>query len=147
MRLSLIWITLAIAACGPARAPSAADPTKEPWYAKAVQELAAIDRDAETAYQNGEPDQAAALIEKGEPIEKKIVSVAQPTLAAAEAASDLDDLYGRMLLANRHYGWARLEFQKNLARWKHWPQQTEESQRRYRQAASEIEECDRRMEQ
>jgi hypothetical protein len=63
-----------------------------------------------------------------------------------EEASDLDDLYGRMLLANRHYGGARLLFQKNLARWKHWQPQTPETARRLKQAESAIAECDRHLE-
>jgi hypothetical protein len=62
-----------------------------------------------------------------------------------EAASDLDQLYGRMLLANHHYGWARLLFQKNLARWKNWTPQTPETARRSKLAASAIAECDRRL--
>lgn len=77
----------------------------------------------------------------------RLLAVPRPTLAAMEAASDLDDLYGRMLLANRHYGWARLLFQKNLARWKNWNPQTEESGRRRKLAESRMAECDRGMSQ
>jgi hypothetical protein len=62
-----------------------------------------------------------------------------------EAASDLDQLYGRMLLSNRNYGWARLEFQKNRARWKTWQPQTDETVRRLKLAETAIAECDRRM--
>jgi hypothetical protein len=69
--------------------------------------------------------------------------VRQPTLAAAEAASDLDDLYGRMLLSNRHYEWAEFLFQKNRSRWKNWNPQTPETARRQKQAEAGIEECDR----
>jgi len=137
-----------LAGCGSGRAPSeAADATREGWYAKTVEQLAAIDKEAESDFQAGKPDQAAALIEKGLPMEEKLVSVNHPTLEAAEAASDLDDLYGRMLLSNRHFGWARLQFQKNLSRWKHWSPQTVDTVRRVQQAAAEITECDRRMEQ
>jgi hypothetical protein len=62
-----------------------------------------------------------------------------------EAASDLDDLYGRMLLANRHYGWARMFFQKNAARWRTWTPATEDTERRRKVAEARIAECDRRM--
>jgi hypothetical protein len=75
----------------------------------------------------------------------RLLSVPRPTLEAAEAASDLDQLYGRMLLSNRHYGWARLMFQKNLARWKHWQPQTPETSRRFQQAVSAIAECDKHI--
>jgi len=60
-------------------------------------------------------------------------------------ASDLDDLYGQMLLSNRNYGWARLFFQKNLARWKNWKPQTPDTAARLKQAQDAIAECDRRM--
>jgi hypothetical protein len=66
-------------------------------------------------------------------------------LEAAIAASDQDDLYGRMLLSNRHYGWARLLFQKILSRWKHWQPQTPETARLLKQAESAIAECDRHI--
>ena len=75
----------------------------------------------------------------------RLLSVPRPTLAAVEAASGLDDLYGRMLLSNRHYGWARLLFQKNLARWTNWQPQTAETVRRRKLAESQIAECDRLM--
>jgi hypothetical protein len=50
-----------------------------------------------------------------------------------------------MLLANHHYGWARLQFQKNLARWRHWQPATPEATRRLQQAKSAIAECDRHL--
>jgi len=78
---------------------------------------------------------------------KRLLAVPHPTLEAAEAASDLDDLYGRMLLSNHHYGWAQMMFQKNLSRWKHWDPQTEETTRRMKQAESEIAECTRKIDQ
>jgi hypothetical protein len=62
-----------------------------------------------------------------------------------EAASDLDDLYGRMLLRNRHYGWARSFFQKNAVRWKAWKPQTAETERRRQVAISAVAECDRHL--
>ncbi len=60
-------------------------------------------------------------------------------------ASDLDDLYGQMLLSNRNYGWARLFFQKNLARWKTWKPQTPDTAARLKAAQDNIAECDRRI--
>lgn len=63
-----------------------------------------------------------------------------------EVASDLDELYGRMVFSNRNYGWARLLFQKNAARWKHWTPQTPDTIRRLKEAESEIEDCDKHLE-
>ncbi len=121
------------------------DATKEPWYRDAVEQLTAMNREADSAFAAGKPDQAAALIEKGQPLVARLLDVRNPTVEAAVAASDLDDLYGRMLLSNRHYGFARLLFQKNLARWKHWQPQTPETARLLKQAESAIAECDRHI--
>jgi hypothetical protein len=137
---------LLLGACGPAPRSQQADPTKETWYAQGVKDLSSMMRDAEIAFKSGKGDEAAALITKGQPIMDRLVSVPHPTREALEAASDLDDLYGRMLLSNRHYGWARMEFQKNFARWRHWTPQTPETQRRLKQAEEEIAECDRHIE-
>ena len=121
------------------------DPTQEAWYGETVEQLAPLVRAADASFANHKPDEAAALIQKAEPMAKRVVSVPRPTLEAVQAASDLDDLYGRMLLSNRHYGWARLLFQKNLARWKHWQPSTPDTARRLKQAQDAIAECDRHI--
>lgn len=134
--------------CAPApepAAPAKIDPTTQPWYAEAVTQLTAINTQANAAFHKGKQDQAAALIKDGQAISARLLEVLQPTLPAMQAASDLDDLYGRMLLSNRNYGWARLFFQKNLARWKHWKPETPDTALRLKQAESAIAECDRRM--
>ena len=133
-----------LTACESAPAPRR-DATKEAWYSETVRQLVGMNREAESFFESGKSDQAAALIEKGEPLMSRLLSAPRPTLEATEAASDLDDLYGRMLLANHHYGWARLQFQKNLARWRHWQPQTPEAARRLQQAKSAIAECDRHL--
>lgn len=131
-----------IAGCG---GNSRSGDAGQAWYRQTTAQLAAADRQAEDDFQHGKNDDAAAIIEKAEPMAARLLSVPHPTLEAAEAASDLDDLYGRMLLSNRHYGWARLLFQKNLSRWKHWEPQTDETRRRYKLAESEIAECDKHI--
>jgi hypothetical protein len=137
-----------LAGCAPGPPPVASsqiDATAEAWYGKAVEQLAQMDHQAESLLQRGKADDAADIITAGEPMVSRLLAVPRPTLAAMEAASDLDDLYGRMLLGNRNYGWARIMFQKNLARWKNWKPQTDESERRRKQADAAIAECDRRM--
>jgi hypothetical protein len=146
--LTLVLVCALIGACGRAPAPpqaAAKDPTTERWYGETVHELTEMNRQAKEFVQKGKSDQAAALIQKGEPLSSRLLSVQQPTLAATEAASDLDQLYGEMLFSNRNYGWARLFFQKNLARWKRWKPPTEDTARRLKEAESAITECDRRM--
>jgi len=136
-----------LSACAPEAGPVRArpDPTAEAWYGETVQRLTVLNSEAENSFRSGNSSQAGAMITQGQPLMNRLLSVPRPTLAAVEAASDLDDLYGRMLLANRHNGWARLLFQKNLARWKNWNPQIEEAVRRRKLAESRIEECDRAM--
>jgi hypothetical protein len=140
-------IALFLSACAPPPPPPVVhkDETLEPWYNQTVQELAAQNQKAATLWKSGKEDAAAALIQSGEPIASRLLAVPQPTLAAMQDASDLDDLYGRMLLSNRNYGWARLFFQKNLARWKNWKPQTPDTAARLKQAREAIAETDRQL--
>ena len=139
-----------LAACAPAPTPApvakvAVDPVTEEWYAPATAELTAMNRQAEGFLREGKSDQAAAVITKGQALAGRLLAAPRPTLGAMEAASDLDQLYAGMLLANRNYGWARLAFQKNVSRWKNWRPQTDETARRLKLARDGIEECDRRI--
>lgn len=121
------------------------DPTKEAAYTEAVERLAALNRKAEDFLKRGRPDDAAAAIVSGQPLQARVLAAPHPTLAAMEAASDRDDLYARMLLANHRDGWARTLFEKNAARWKMWRPQTDDTARRLRQAEAGMRECDRRL--
>jgi len=121
------------------------DPAADPSYGRTIEQLNSTVRAAREFRRQGKPDDAAALIEKGEPLESQLLAVHHPTLAAMQAASDLDDLYARMLLSNKHYEWARFLFQKNLARWKHWTPASEDTEARLKQAEDAIAECDRGM--
>ncbi len=141
--------TAILAGCSapvPSKTP-ALDTTSEPWYGKAVEQLQAMNRKTRDLLVQHKADEAASVITAAEPWAGRVVSVPHPTLAAMEAASDLDELYGRMLFDNRNYGWARMMFQKNLARWKTWKPQTGETLRHLQAAETEIAECDRRMTQ
>jgi hypothetical protein len=148
VRLLVIVGLIFSAACGPAPAPkqpATIDPTEEAWYGETVQKLAGMNRQAQSLWEHGKADEAATLITAAEPWETRIVSVPRPTLPALEAASDRDDLYGRMLLANHNYGWARILFQTNLARWRSWRPPTPETARRQKRTEAAIAECDRRL--
>jgi hypothetical protein len=145
----VIFLALLMAACAPAPQPAAkappADPTKESWYGQTVDDLALINRDAERLFQAGKQDDASAAITKGQPLAARLLAAPYPTLDAMKAAADLDDLYGRMLLANGNAGWARLQFQKNVVRWRAWKPATEETTRRLKKAEASIADCDRRL--
>jgi hypothetical protein len=146
VRLLILLAVAVLSGCDPAPPPQKkADPVTEAWYRPTVEQLAAMNREAEALLQSGKKEQAAEIITKGQPLANRLLSAPRPTLAASEAASDLDHLYARMLLSNGHYGWARLQFQKNLARWKNWQPQTPETARRVKLAREGIAECDRRI--
>jgi hypothetical protein len=146
MRIALVVAFSLLTACAPPPAPAPkADPTKEAWYQQTLQELTASNQEAEKNFSSGKKDAAGKLVVGGEALASRLLAVPEPTVAAAEAASDVDDLYGRMLLSNRHYGDARLLFQKNLSRWRHWQPQTPETARRLQQAVAAIAECDRHI--
>jgi hypothetical protein len=145
MRLLVFLISVVLGGCASEPALQKHNSAEDAGYGQAVHQLTALNREAESFVQKGKLDEAAAVITKGQPLGNRLLSIPRPTLAAMEAASDLDDLYGRMLLGNRHYGWARMLFQKNLARWSNWRPETQESARRRKMAESEIAECDRGM--
>jgi hypothetical protein len=147
VRLLPALLCLALTACGPARntEPAQPDPTAEPWYAETTDRVVSLHREAETFFKKGNENDAAARITEAQPLVSRLLSVRRPTLAATRAASDIDDLYGRMLMANRHFGWARMQFQKNVARWKNWSPQTEDTHQLRLEAENAIAECDRQL--
>lgn len=137
-----------LCSCTPAPPPqtqAAPDLTAEAWYATATAQLAAINREAEAHFRAGRFDETAAAITKGQPLQARLLEATRPTLAAMEAAADLDDLYGRMLLHNGNVGYARSTFQKNVVRWKTWKPRSAETERRLKAAVAAVAECDRRL--
>ena len=140
---------LVLAGCSsappPVRPEPKPEPTAESWYAPAVDQLAAMARDAADLLKRGRADDAAKIITDAQPLMNRVLAAPHPPLAAVEAASDLDELYGRMLVSNGRYGWARQMFQKNVMRWKNWQPQTPDTARRLKQAQSEIADCDRHL--
>ena len=125
--------------------PVKPDPAAELWYSQLTAQLSALNSRATVLLNHGKPDEAAELIKQAQPLSDRLLAVPRPTLAAMEAASDLDRLYARMLLANRHYEWARMLFQKDLSRWTHWSPQTAGTAARKQQAEASLAECDRAL--
>lgn len=148
-RILTTLLAAVFTACGPSTAPvepAKPDPTAERAYLQTLEELSELNREADNLLSKRRLEEAGALITKSQGLAAKLLSVPRPTIAAVEAVSDHDDLYGRMLLANKHYGWARMFFQKNVARWSNWEPQSEETKLRRKRAEDRIAECDRRME-
>ena len=146
----LTFLLLALSGCAPAPPPKAVeqpkpDPTAQAWYAPAVEQLAGMSRDAQSLFEGGKFEDAGKIVTDAQPLINKVLAAPRPTLAAMEAASDLDQLYGRMLMRDGRHGWARLQFQKNVTRWKHWQPQTDETKRRLAEAQAAIAECDRKL--
>jgi hypothetical protein len=143
----LLFAAAALAGCGPsmpAQAPKA-DPTTEAWYSESTERLTKIDRAAEQLFQTGHSQEAAAIVTSGISLQTRLLAAPRPTLAAMEAVADLDRIYGRMLVSNGYFGSARLLFQKNVTRWKTWKPQTPDTERRFKEANSDVAECDRHM--
>ena len=137
MRAFFLIFSALLAACAPAPAPvpkPPPDPTTAAWYGPVTAQLASMNRQAEARLREGKSDPAAALITQGQPLSLRLLAAPHPTLAAMEAASDLDHLYATMLLGNQNYVWARLAFQKNVSRWKNWRPQTPDTARRLKSA-------------
>ena len=144
---ALIVLAAILVGCSdPPPPPKPVDPTTEAGYAQTVTELKSLTAQAEAKFHDGKKDEASNLIQQAEPLQSTVLNVEHPTLAAAIAAADLDSLYGRMLLSSRNYVWAQTLFQKNLARWKHWQPQTDDTARRVKEAQDQIAECERGME-
>jgi hypothetical protein len=146
--LAISILAAALAACSPnppRAVHPAPDPVKEAWYGETVDQVAGMAREAETSLSHGAADQAAATVTKGQPLIHRLLSVPRPTLPAMEAVSDLDQIYGQMLLGNRHYVWARVLFQKNVTRWTLWQPQTPDTLRRLQIARAALAECDRHI--
>jgi hypothetical protein len=144
---ALALFLLAGCAAPPRPARPKPDPTKDASYSEAVEQLTALDREAEGLLKNGRTEDAAASITKGQALQLRLLAAPRPTLEAMEAVSDLDDLYARMLLSGHHDGWARMLYQKNLARWKNWTPPTAGAALRLRQAEAGMAECDKRLRQ
>jgi len=104
-------------------------------------------RDAASAFRGGRNDEASEIITKSRPLIDRLLSASRPTLAAMQAISDLDEIYGQMLVRNRNYVWARDVFQKNVTRWKFWTPSTPETVRRLAEARAAVADCDRHMQQ
>ena len=119
-----------------------ADPTTEASYHRGGK-LVSMDRQAEELLHDGKSDQAAAIISKGQPLLGRLLAAPHPTLAAMEAVSGLDQLYGQLLVRKRYFGAARMLFQKNVTRWKNLEPQTPETARRLKLALDARFECDR----
>lgn len=139
---------LALSACAPP-APQVEQPEPDAAvqaaYVDAVSELTRINREVEDLMRRGRREEAAQAITRGQPLQARLLDAPHPPLAAMQAISGLDDAYARVLLAKGHDGWARMLFQKNVARWKRWEPKTPEVARRLRQAEQGIAECDRRL--
>jgi hypothetical protein len=150
--MRLLWISLLLLltlfGCGspgsrePRSAAPLTDPARQPEYLETLARLREINEQAVAHHKAGRREEAAALVTEGQPLSKELLGISKPPLAAMEAASDLDQLYGDLLRENRHYVYARQLYQRNVGRWKHWQPQTEDTIRRLNEAQEAIAVCD-----
>lgn len=138
----------ALSGCGsppPAAKAPKVDPTTEGWDSESTQRLANLDRAAEQYFKAGHFPEVDSIITGAQSLETRLLAAPRPTLEAMEAVADLDRIYGKRLVLNGYFGEARLLFQKNVTRWKTWKPQTPETDRRLREANTDIAECDKHM--
>ena len=134
--------------CGPSAPPAktaSADPTTESWYADGTKRLTDLDRAAAQLFQAGRTQEAEAIVTSAQALQTKLLAAPRPTFEAMEAIADFDRIYGKMLISNGYFGEARMLFMKNVTRWKTWKPQTPETERRLKEAAADIAECDKHM--
>ena len=134
--------------CGPSAPPAktaTADPTTESWYADGTKRLTDLDRAAAQLFQAGRTQEAEAIVTSAQALQTKLLAAPRPTFEAMEAIADFDRIYGKMLISNGYFGEARMLFMKNVTRWKTWKPQTPETERRLKEAAADIAECDKHM--
>src|SRR4051812_8997002 len=97
VRLMVAIVGVLLDACTPApkkvETPPT-DPTASTAYGRAVDELAVLAHEAERLLSQGKRDEAAAVITRAQPLITSVLAAPHPRLAAMEAASDLDNLYG-----------------------------------------------------
>jgi hypothetical protein len=147
-RISALPLALLFAGCGPPPPRPAAeqtDPTATAAYSDAVAKLQQLNKEARAYLNEGKRTEAGRRVEDGARLVAKLLDPSRPTLAAVEAVSDRDQIYGEMLLHNGHVGHARQLFANNLARWRSWRPATDETEARRKQAERMIAECDRRL--
>jgi hypothetical protein len=145
IRLLCLILALLTAGCAPPPPPPKPDPTKQASYGEAAANLGKLNQEARAALASGDRDGAARAIQQGEPMAKLLLAVPEPPLAAMEAVSDRDQMYAQMLMANRHWTFARQLFVHNRLRWKNWRPQTPDTERRLAEAERGIAACDREM--
>jgi hypothetical protein len=125
--------------------PAPPDPAQEPWFAATISELQALNRKAEEAFDAGSIEAAGELVTQGQPLSNRLLAVPRLTFPAMKAVSDLDYLYGQLLLRKRHDGWARLLFQKDVVRWRSWKPQTEETRAMLQRAEAAMAKADQSL--
>ena len=140
---------LLLASCAPPPPPPKApekappEPAAEEWYPQVTADLAALNRKAGAEYRAGRRKEAGRLVVEGQALAARLLAKPHATLAAMEAADDLDLLYARLLQDEHNLGWARLVLQKSVARWTNWRPVTPESEQRRKQALAGIAAIDR----
>jgi hypothetical protein len=145
MRFLLIPFALSLVACGPPEPKPKADPLKSVSYTKALEKLQELNKGAREDLAAERSKDAADKVNEGQPAAAKLLSVSEPPLEAMLAVSDRDQLYAEMLMANRHWGFARQMMATEATRWKNWKPETDETRRRLKIAQDRIAECDKNL--
>lgn len=145
---ALCALALLLAACGsPARAPQAAAPKIDRAAQRArLAELENANRAARELFDKGDRAAAGEIVGRTEAMAIALIGGdPSPSIEIMRAVSDHDELYGRLLMANRHWGHARHILAKIENRWRLWQPQDDESRKRRSGAITLMRECEQHM--
>lgn len=145
---ALCALALLLASCGsPARPPQAAAPKIDRAAQRArLAELENANRAARELFDKGDRTAAGDIVGRTDAMAIALIGGdPSPSIEILRAVSDHDELYGRLLMANRHWGHARHILAKIENRWRLWQPQDDESRQRRAGALALMLECEKRM--
>jgi hypothetical protein len=99
MRIALVAAVSFLTACAsPPGETAKADPTKEAGYDQTLQQLIALNREAEKDFISGKKEEAGKLVVDGEALASRLLVVPEPTVAGAGAGARVYDILGRKMV-------------------------------------------------
>lgn len=137
-----------LASCGGDRPPAKpAAPALDRVRQRAqLAELESANRAAWDHYRQGNRTAAGDIVGRTDALSIGLMGGdPRPSIEIMRAVSDHDELYGRLLMANRHWGHARHILAKIENRWRLWQPQDDESRKRRADALVLMRECEQRM--
>lgn len=146
---ALCALTLLASSCSttaPRRPEPAAPKIDRTRQHAQLSELEGANRTAWDLFRQGQRTAAGDIVGRTDALSINLIGGdPSPSLAIMRAVSDHDELYGRLLMANHHWGHARHIIAKIENRWRLWQPQDDETRQRRAAAVALMRECDRHL--